>query len=216
MSDQAVDNFIEEGGQKRAKKFSFKELLTSLILIAAVFFTFHVVLGFVPVEGASMQPLINMNDERSTSVVCRLMGAERNAIVVFAKPNSDVNLIKRVVGMPGDEILVKPNETNPSKADLYLNGQLLEEDYLGEDMLWSMWVYSSASQAAYTRVWTLYGGFDSQDVPYIRMTVPEGKFFALGDNRNNSNDSRRYGFFDQSTIVGRVFVLVDSSGLRFI
>ena len=214
MSDQALDNVIEQ--QPPKKKTSLRELIASLLLIAVVFVAFHVVLGFVPVEGASMQPLINTHDERSTSVVCRLAGAEREAVVVFAKPNSEVNLIKRVIGMPGDEILVKPNATDPTKADLYLNGQLLVEDYLDEAMEWSLWVYTSSSMAGHTRVWTLYGGYDGNDVPFIRMTVPEGKFFALGDNRNNSNDSRRYGFFDQSTIVGRVFLLVDSQGLRFI
>ena len=84
-------------------------------------------------------------------------------------------IIKRVVGIGGDHIEIKDNE-------LYLNGELLEEDYINGAMI------------------------NSED---MLVDVPEGKVFVMGDNRNNSLDSRKLGYFDfDEDVIGRVFFTV--------
>ena len=83
-------------------------------------------------------------------------------------------LIKRVIGLPGEKIEYKNNS-------LYVNGKLIEEDYLKniktED-------------------------FNIQKLGY--ETIPDGKYLVLGDNRGDSLDSRSFGFIDENKILGKV------------
>ena len=101
--------------------------------------------------------------------------AKRNDIVVV--DYKDVNLketfiIKRVIGISGDRIEIKDNE-------VYLNGKLLEEDYINDVMT------------------------NTED---MIVDVPQGKVFVMGDNRNNSLDSRKLGYFDfEEDVIGKVF-----------
>ena len=103
---------------------------------------------------------------------------KRNDIVVVDYKDANMKetfIIKRVVGIGGDHIEIKDNE-------LYLNGELLEEDYINGAMI------------------------NSED---MLVDVPEGKVFVMGDNRNNSLDSRKLGYFDfDEDVIGRVFFTV--------
>jgi signal peptidase I len=83
-------------------------------------------------------------------------------------------LIKRVIGVPGDEIEIRDNA-------LYVNGQKQEEEYARID--------------PYENI-VLNGSVNS-------FTVPEGKLFVLGDNRGESMDSRSFGVIDRSWVEGK-------------
>lgn len=102
----------------------------------------------------------------------------RNDIVVVDYKDANLKetfIIKRVVGISGDHIEIKDNE-------LYLNGKLLDEDYINGAM---------------------------NNTEDMTVDVPKGKVFVMGDNRNNSLDSRKLGYFDfKDDVIGKVFFTV--------
>ena len=89
------------------------------------------------------------------------------------------NIIKRVIGLPGDEIDLRDNGSGI--YHLYINGVLVEEPYIAEPMQ------------------------DKGDITYP-FIVPKGCYFVMGDNRNASTDSRRQsiGAIEKEDIMGRV------------
>lgn len=98
-------------------------------------------------------------------------------------------IIKRVIGVGGDTIRI-----NFDKGEVYLNGELLEEDYI-KDL-------------------TFFRHDDTWIESDKEYTVPENTVFVMGDNRAVSNDSRnlpQVGFVDTSFIMGRAFVCVSPS-----
>lgn len=99
-------------------------------------------------------------------------------VVVFKAPiNESFDFIKRVIGTPGDEVMVKDGH-------VYRNGQLLEEKYLPPDYV------------------TRGGQFMREGIPVV---VPENNILVMGDNRGHSSDSREWGFVPDGNIVGRAF-----------
>lgn len=137
---------------------------------------------------------------------------ERGDVVVFEFPlDRSKNYVKRVVGLPGDTVSMRDGQ-------LYVNGIRQEEDYVqhtqpGGDYHdpqfdWqSDYLAASVDRASYHPTRDDWG-------PII---VPEGQYFVMGDNRDNSQDSRYWGFVDRSLIKGRplfIYYSFDRSKLR--
>ncbi|WP_420964315.1 signal peptidase I [Bradyrhizobium sp. B120] len=141
----------------------------------------------------------------------RIFGSEPNRgdIVVFRLPRDDsTDYIKRVIGLPGDRIEVR-------NGLLYINDEPIKRerlsDFVGEDPC------GSADATARVKRWkeTLpngvsYESLDCTDNSYmdntIVYTVPPGNFFMMGDNRDNSTDSRflsQVGYVPFENIIGR-------------
>lgn len=134
---------------------------------------------------------------------------ERGDVAVFKLPGQEsVDYIKRVIGLPGDTIQMR-------SGHLYINGQQVPRDYVGD------FSYRDDRGNVYTQRKyreTLPNG-NSYDVLIISDTyhssntpefvVPEGHYFMMGDNRNNSIDSRfpQVGFVPYVNLVGRAEVL---------
>lgn len=113
---------------------------------------------------------------------------KNNPLAVFERLTGffckDVAYIKRVIGMPGDKIVIKPN--SDGRYAVFVNGKMLSEDYILDD-----YDYIPCSEKMYCGP----------------MTVPKGKFFMMGDNRGNSQDSRFWGFLPQDRFVGKAVFL---------
>ncbi|MFK8011022.1 MAG: signal peptidase I [Marinicellaceae bacterium] len=135
---------------------------------------------------------------------------KRGDIVVFRFPaDQSIDYIKRVVGIPGDKI-----SYDTRKKQLYLNGKLVEQELVGsyQGLMDDIDVDKFAIEKTETidgvnhQMFTINNrrGGPSK---FIDVTVPEGSYFTLGDNRDNSADSRAWGFVPERNLVGRaVFI----------
>ncbi|MCL6096700.1 MAG: signal peptidase I [Patescibacteria group bacterium] len=169
------------------------DIVQTLLVAAAVFLVIYMFL-FRPFEvnGESMHPNFLNNEYVLTNLVAlRLGNPKLGDVVVFkAPPDPEKDYIKRVIGVPGDTVMVK-------EGNVYLNNQLLDESaYLKPD------------------VKTYAGAFLKENAP---VTVPPGEYFVMGDNRSFSSDSREWGFVKQSELIGEsLFVYWPVSEAKFV
>ena len=131
---------------------------------------------------------------------------KRGDVFVFRYPeNPKEDYIKRVIGVPGDEI------TYPSKT-LYINGKEIPESYLGP--------YTGPTEpanrmaGAQVKLEQLEGvDHRIMELPQFQIghegtwKVPDGYYFAMGDNRDNSLDSRFWGFVPEANLVGKALII---------
>ena len=164
---------------KQSKKSILLDYLKVIVITLIVTYGVLYFVQISKVYGTSMLPTYHEgNIVLVDKVFYKHSEPKRNDIVVGDYKDANMKetfIIKRVVGIGGDHIEIKDNE-------LYLNDELLEEDYINGAMI------------------------NSEDMV---VDVPEGKVFVMGDNRNNSLDSRKLGYFDfDEDVIGRVFFTV--------
>jgi signal peptidase I len=116
-------------------------------------------------------------------------GLTRQDIVVFKYPNElSKDFVKRVIGLPGEKLEIKNKQ-------VFINDKPLEEKYK---------VHSDAQVIAKTDT---YNYDDTIRDNYGPVTVPAGHIFVMGDNRDNSADSRYWGFLPLDYVKGRPWVI---------
>jgi len=132
------------------------------------------------IDGVSMFPYLH---NRDLILVFKLAYAssrpKRGDVVVF-KHSETQDYIKRVIALPGEEIMIQ-------NGKVYINGNILDEsDYLGDS------------------VYTTQGATLKEGVPFI---VPDNQYICIGDNRPMSTDSREFGAVPIETIEGRALLV---------
>ena len=185
--------------------------LMSIIVIAIFIITFCVQPFRIP--SGSMEPSLMIGDFLLVNKQSSTPGPsdwflpgtpiERGQIVVFHYPlDPSMHLVKRIVGVPGDRIKLR-------NGQVYVNDHMLSEPY-------AMYLPSApdSDRDNFPRLQSADPAVDSRW--WIRMhsliedgelVVPPGNYFVLGDNRNDSEDSRYWGFVPRSAIVGQPFLI---------
>ena len=165
-------------GGNHLKERSKRELISWIQSLAIAFVVAIVIRQFlftpVIVSGQSMEPTF---ENENKIVISKIHKINRFDMIVFHAPNSDEDFIKRVIGLPGDVVVMKDDK-------LYINGEEYEEDYI---------------QVNKDKV------FEGQKLTQdFKVEVPEGHLYVLGDNRRHSTDSRELGVIDEKSVVGAV------------
>jgi signal peptidase I len=137
---------------------------------------------------------------------------ERGDVVVFRFPQQpSVDYIKRVVGVPGDQIAYRDKT-------LYVNGEPVPQEPVGNFQGVGAGAVMTGAHMALERLGeTNHQILTHPMAPdlapgcrvlaYGPITVPEGSFFVMGDNRDNSNDSRCWGLVPEGNLVGKAFAI---------
>ncbi|MFO7606307.1 MAG: signal peptidase I [Desulfurivibrionaceae bacterium] len=181
----------------RKKKSLFREYAEAIIiaLLLALFIRAFVVQAF-KIPSGSMIPTLLIGDHILVSkfiyglrnpftgtVVIPLKEPERLDVLVFKFPlNPSQDFIKRVIGLPGDTVEIIDKK-------VYINGVRLEND-------------PGVIESDYV----IPAGKSPRD-NFGPVTVPAASLFVMGDNRDNSHDSRFWGFVDFKDLKGKAYVL---------
>ncbi len=143
----------------------------------------------------------------------RVLGGEpeRGDIAVFKWPrDNEKDYIKRIVGLPGDKIQVRNGvvSVNGEPVSRRRIADFMAPGQHGNVVTMAQYLETLPNGRSYTVAeMTEFGGFDNTPL----YTVPEKHYFAMGDNRDNSQDSRDWGFIPAENLVGRAEILFYSS-----
>ena len=158
-------------------EFIWEMIKTAITVIIVVYLIKTFLFQLFVVDGQSMEPTLHDNEMLLVDKLSyHLREPERGEIIIFEKPNEpQTNFIKRIIGVPGDKVVIKDsyiyvyNEQHPE-------GIKLDETYLSPDSP------TNGNQ---------------------EFEIPAGEVFVLGDNRTNSQDSRVFGPIKKNTILGK-------------
>ena len=162
------------------------EFVQSIVLALSVFVLLYLFVAQPnQVKGNSMVP--NFTDAEyllTDKLTYQFSTPQRGDVVVFKAPSTEpcaedeCEYIKRIIGIPGDSIMVQ-------EGKVYLNGQLLDQFFLPDDYV------------------TNPGAFCEEGK---EVKVPEGQYLVFGDNRGHSRDGREFGPIKKELILGRAFL----------
>ncbi len=192
----------EQGSDKaqRPAKSGLRENFEAIVvaIILALFIRTFVVQAF-KIPSGSMKETLQIGDHIlvnkfiygiripfSGKVLIPISEPERGDIIVFRFPlDPHKDFIKRVIGVEGDEVEIRDKQ-------VYVNGKRLEQDF-----------------AIYTDPHVFPGlkNAGNKRDNYGPVTVPENALFVMGDNRDNSHDSRFWGFVKLRAVKGRAFMI---------
>ncbi|MDY7034947.1 MAG: signal peptidase I [Thermodesulfobacteriota bacterium] len=178
---------------RRKKKSTFREYTEAAVIaiLVALFIRTFVVQAF-KIPSGSMEPTLLIGDHilvnkfiygikipflRKTFI--HIDEPKRDDVIVFIYPvDNSKDFIKRVIGLPGDKIEFVDKK-------IFVNGKLYDDKH---------------------------GFYTKEEIPggkskHVSITVPDNRFFVMGDNRDNSYDSRVWGFVPSEFIKGKAFII---------
>lgn len=161
------------------------EFVQSIVLALSVFVLLYLFVAQPnQVKGSSMVPnFIDGEYLLTDKITYQFSEPMRGDVVVFKAPatepcaEDECEYIKRIIGLPGDRVMVEDSQ-------VYLNGQLLEQKFLPEEFV------------------TDAGSFCREGE---EVEVPEGQYLVFGDNRSHSRDGREFGPISKDLILGKAF-----------
>lgn len=175
--------FTSKSANQSAALKSWYQLAKSIdiLLILGLLFRSFILQPYL-VEGQSMEKNFQNNEFLLVDRISyRFRTPQRGEVIIFRFPkNTAEDYIKRIVGLPGENIKIE-------NGQVFINNLPLEETYL--------------SKGVKTNV-------PANNANSLDLTLKTGEYFVLGDNRNNSSDSREWGTVPQQNIIGRAWFSV--------
>ena len=162
-------------------KSLLRDIFIPIILAIVIFFSLHTILPNYVVVSSSMEPSLQAGQHLLINrAVYHFHEPERGDIIAFY-PNGNrkaVPFIKRIIGLPGESVEIKQGKVYIHKE----NGSVLplDEPYIKE----------------------------SPNHDFKGNTIPKNEYFVLGDNRNNSNDSRNGWMVKRRDIIGKAWLRI--------
>ena len=183
MIEEFEENTSNENKSGGWKKELFEWIQAIVIALVVSFILKNFVLTLVKVQGDSMEPTLQSSDRL---YVNRLMYEPEKGDIIIFTPSSDPQkpYVKRVIATEGDTVYI-----DFETGDVFVNDELLDEPYILE---------KTHRQGSYIQKLIERGEY-SKENPIV---IEEGKLFAMGDNRNNSKDSREIGQVPEEEIIG--------------
>lgn len=180
VGESDEDKKENEGGWKEFFRFTKEDVRTVIITVIAAILFVQFIAQPVVVDGHSMDDTLHDGERLLIEKVTRYYGGlDRYDIVVLDPGNAEGSLyIKRIIGLPGETIHID------WEGNIYINGKPLEDDVYGKEKI-------------------LEPGRAYEDI-----ILGEDEYFVMGDNRNDSLDSRfeEVGNVKQNQIIGRVVI----------
>jgi signal peptidase I len=156
-----------------------RDILVTLVIAAVIFLALRTTVQSFAIEGPSMEPNFYTGQRVLVNkLVYKFHEPQRGDVIIFRSPNSQQgDLIKRVIGLPGESVEIRDGKVYIHKQD----GQVfpLDEPYVNEPA-------RNAFQGS---------------------TIPENAYFVLGDNRNHSEDSRHGWLVPRQNIIGEAWLI---------
>lgn len=213
-STPLVDNSAKEAREGRSDVF--RALLASVLAVLVVrSFLFEP----FKIPSSSMMPTLKIGDHIFVSKfnygfsipftkieLLRWSEPRRGEVIVFLFPRDEtLHYIKRVLGVPGDRIEFKGK-------DIYVNGELVPKDAVSDESIIAsvtgnpsftgeLYKERLGDTVHYVKYSSRLGSEVTRDIP--GEVVPPGKFFVVGDNRDDSYDSRSWGYVPREYIKGK-------------
>lgn len=164
-----------------------KEVISTILYLAAVMCAIYLLITYVGqrtvVSGDSMEPTLSHEDNLIVDkLTYRFNDPERFDIIVFPfKYKDNTYYIKRIIGLPGERVRID------EKGKIYINDEVLVESY-GREVIRPEYIGLAA----------------------VEIQLGADEYFVLGDNRNNSSDSRvpEVGNIKRKDIIGRAWVRI--------
>ncbi len=166
------------GSERSAASSLLREIAEVVVLAVILYFGISFAIQAVHVEGLSMFATLDNDDYLiANKIDYRLHAPQRGDIIILRPPtNNSTDFIKRIIGLPGERILIR-------SGYVYINGHKLNEPYLPEE-----WVNQNNWPA------------DPNG-----QVIPPNQYFVMGDNRNRSQDSRFFGPISRDRIDGKAW-----------
>jgi signal peptidase I len=156
------------------------------------------------IPSGSMKPTLLVGDFILVNkLVYRFSEPQRGDIVVFKYPiDPNIDFIKRIIALPGEEVEVRNNQ-------VFINGKPLPliEVGRGEENGVRKVIYEEILPEGKKHKVQFYEDFPFSKRDFGPVVVPPNHYFVMGDNRDNSEDSRYWGFVPRENIVGKAFVI---------
>lgn len=157
-------------GKRNNKKDVKRELISVLVVFVVIYILFRYIFISFSVDGNSMEPTF-VDGEKGIMVRENIINEPHQFDVVALKGQrnygENIVVIKRIIGMPGDKVVIKNN-------DILINNVKISDEFSSEN---------------------------TKMDDMISLRVPFDHYFVLGDNRNNSKDSRSVGFINKDDII---------------